>query len=389
MHKYLRGIYRMSRRDDFIRIMKHEQPEKLIVDFGGNPLSGMEGRSMQKLLEFLGYEASDDFEVLPFGKVRKLDEKILRHFDIDTRSVGTIIKPRKSLQKRISDDEYIDEWGIRRIYTGMYWDISEYPLKNATIDDLEKYQWPDPESIDMNEIEEYARQAKKLFEETDYIICAEHPVYGIFELGCWMCSFDDFLLKMAIDEAFVHKFFQIVLNYQKKVIDAYYGALGEWIHYTSSGDDFATQTSLFISPNMFRELIKPYFKERITYTKKYTAAAYLHHSCGSVFPIIDDLIDAGVDILNPIQPKAAKMQPENLKNAYGSRIVFHGGIDTQDILPFGTKESVEETVKETIGIMNHNGGYIFAAAHNIQEDVPPENIVYMLDAASKFGKRDQ
>ena len=188
-----------------------------------------------------------------------------------------------------------------------------------------------------------------------FMSCAEHPVYGIFELGCWMCSFDDFLLKMAIDEEFVHKFFEIVLDYQKKVIDIYYGALGRYIHYTSSGDDFATQTSLFVSPDMFRELIKPYFKERISYTKKFTNAAYLHHSCGSVFPIIDDLIDCGVDILNPIQPKAKDMQPENLKKTYGDRIVFHGGIDTQDILPFGTKESIENTVSETIDIMNKDG----------------------------------
>lgn len=379
----------MGRRENFYKILGHEQPEKLIIDFGGNPLSSMEGRSMYKLLEFLGFDVPETLETLPFGRVRRLDERLLKHFDIDTRSVGTILKPQKSQYKKISDDEYIDEWGIRRSFTGKYWDVVDYPLKNATVEDLGKYQWPDPESLDLKEIEEYARQAKKMYEETDCIICAEHPVYGIFELGCWMCSFDDFLLKMAIDEEFVHKFFEIVLTYQKKVIDIYYGALGKYIHYTSSGDDFATQTSLFISPNMFRELIKPYFKERITHTKKYTTAAYLHHSCGSVFPIIDDLVDAGVDILNPIQPKASNMQPENLKKTYGPKIVFHGGIDTQDILPFGSKESIEKDVRDTIGIMNKEGGYIFAAAHNIQEDVPPQNLVYMLEAANKYGKGDK
>ncbi|HEY5586089.1 MAG TPA: uroporphyrinogen decarboxylase family protein [Ruminiclostridium sp.] len=376
----------MGRREDFKRILKHEQPEKLIIDFGGNPLSSMEGCSMYTLLEYLGYDIPDEIEVLPFGEVRRLDERLLKHFDIDTRSVGKILKPQVSQYKKISDNEYIDEWGIRRIFTGLYWDAVGCPLKGATKEDLDKYQWPDPESIDKAEVEEFAKQAKKLYKDTDYIICAEHPVYGIFELGCWMCSFDDFLLKMAIDEEFIHRFFEIVLNYQKKVIDIYYGALGKYIHYTSSGDDFATQTSLFVSPNMFRELIKPYFKERINHTKKYTNAAYLHHSCGSVFPIIDDLADAGVDILNPIQPKASHMQPENLKKVYGSRMVFHGGIDTQDILPFGTKESIEETVRQTIDVMNKDGGYILAAAHNIQEDVPPQNLVYMLEAANKFGK---
>jgi uroporphyrinogen decarboxylase len=376
----------MSRRDDFNKILRHEQPEKLIVDLGGNPLSSMEGRSMQNLLDFLGFNNSDGNEDAFFGSTQKLDERILKHFDIDTRAVGTILMPQKSLYKRISDKEYIDEWGITRTFTGMYWDIIDYPLKGATVEDLEKYQWPDPESLNLDELDKYTKRAKKLYEETDYVICAEHPVYGIFELGCWMCGFDDFLTKMAIDEEFVHKFFEIVLNYQKKVIEKYYGALGEYIHYTSSGDDFATQSSLFVSPDMFRELIKPYFKERISYTKKYTKAAYLHHSCGSVFPIIDDLVDCGVEILNPIQPRAKDMQPENLKKTYGNKIVFHGGIDTQDVLPFGTKESIEKTVKETIEILNKDGGYIFAAAHNIQEDVPPQNLVYMLEAARKFGK---
>jgi uroporphyrinogen decarboxylase len=239
----------------------------------------------------------------------------------------------------------------------------------------------------MNEIHDVARQAKKLYEDTDYVICAEHPVYGIFELGCWMCGFDDFLVRMAMDTEFVHTFFDIVLTYQKKVLDRYYGALGTFVHYTSSGDDFATQSSLFVSPEMFTSLIKPYFKERIRHTKALTGAAFLHHSCGSVFHIIGELIDSGVEILNPIQPKAQDMEPERIKRRYGEKIVFHGGIDTQEILPFGTKERIEEVVESTIRIMNTNGGYIFAAAHNIQEDVPPQNLVYMLEAARKYGNR--
>ena len=374
----------MSRRDDFRKILRHEQPDKLIIDFGGNPLSSMEGISMYKLLNHLGYEVPNDIEILQFGRVRRLDERLLKYFDIDTRSVGTILRPKKSLFQKTTNNEYVDEWGIRRIFTGMYWDIIDHPLKGATVDDLMNYPWPDPESIDIKEIEEYVSQARYLFEETDYVICAEHPVFGIFELGCWMCSFDDFLLKMVLDEDFINRFFEIILNYQKKVIEIYYGALGKYIHYTSSGDDFATQSSLFVSPDIFRKLIKPYFKERISYTKKFTTAAYLHHSCGSVYPIIDDLIDCGVDILNPIQPKAKNMQPDKLKKKYGDKIVFHGGIDTQDILPFGTRESIEQAVKETIESMNINGGYIFAAAHNIQEDVPSQNIVYMLEAANKY-----
>lgn len=342
---------------------------------------------MYTLLDFLGYAPEQPFEALPFGITRRLDERLLRCLDIDTRSVGRILIPRKSQKKIISEREYIDEWGIRRVYTGMYWEQVGWPLKDATIDDLDRFEWPDPESIDPSEIALHAREAKRLFEETDYVICAEHPVYGIFELGCWMCGFDDFLVRVAIDTEFVHKFFSIILDYQKKVIAQYYGALGPWIQYTSSGDDFATQSGLFLSPEMFRSLITPYFAERIRVTKSFTKAAFLHHSCGSVFPIVGELADAGVEILNPIQPKAWQMDPRGLKDAWGNRIVFHGGIDTQEILPFGSAEQIEETVASTIRIMNENGGYIFAAAHNIQEDVPPEHLVHMFSAARRHGRK--
>jgi len=346
----------------------------------------MEGDSQTNLLKALGYTVPEKTERLLFGKVSRIDERLLKHFDIDTRSVGSIFRPQESQFKIITDDEYIDEWGIRRAFSGMYWDIVDYPLKGASVQDLKNYRFPTPSSIDMKEIEQAAHEAKRLYDETDYVICAEHPVYGVFELGCWLCSFDDFLLKMALDEEFVHLLFEKIFDYQKQVIELYYGALGKHIHYTSSGDDFATQSSLFVSPDMFRDLIMPYFKARIDHTKKFTSAAYLHHSCGSVFPIIDDLIECGVEILNPIQPKATNMQPKKLKDTFGDKIVFHGGFDTQEALPFGTQEEIESSVKMTIDILNKNGGYIFAAAHNIQDDVPPKSLICMLEAAKKYGK---
>ena len=374
----------MSRRTDFQRILTHQKPERLILDLGGCPLSSMEGNSMHKVLDYLGF-TPPAVDRLRFGKCRRLDERLLTRLDIDPRSVGEIYVPADSQYEVISEDEYVDEWGIRRRFTGLYWEQISWPLKGATLEDLDNFRWPNPDSIDRKLVEADAAEAKRLWEETDYIICAEHPVYGVFELGCWMCGFDDFLLRVGIDPEFVIKFFDKVWEYQKRVIEIYYGALGKHIHYTSSGDDFATQSSLFMSVDMFNEFIKPYLKKRISYTKQFTNAAFLHHSCGSVFPLIPDLVDAGVEILNPIQPMAAQMDPANLKSHYADKVVFHGGIDTQQILPFGTQESVEKTVRETIEIMNRDGGYIFAAAHNIQEDVPPQNVVYMFEAARKYG----
>lgn len=373
----------MSRRENFAKTMAHEKPDGLIIDLGGCPLSSMEGDSEKKMLDFLGFGEKQG-EDLPFGKTRRLDERLLTYFDIDTRSVGEIFTPQDSLFRKVSDTEYVDEWGVRRRFTGLYWDIVESPLKGASLDQLNSFPFPNPDSIDLKVLQAHVDRAKYLYENTDYVICAEHPIYGIFELGCWMCGFEDFLYRMALDEEWVHRFFERVLEYQKRVTEIYYSAIGPYVHYTSSGDDFATQNAPFFSPDMFRELVKPYFQERISYTKKFTKAKFLHHSCGSVYKLMEDLIDSGVDILNPIQPKAADMQPEKIKQAFGSRMVFHGGIDTQELLPFASQQEIEETVHKTIEIMNKDGGYIFAAAHNIQPDVNPQSLTVMLEAAKKY-----
>jgi uroporphyrinogen decarboxylase len=344
----------------------------------------MEGMSQHYLLEYLGYQPPEH-ERLPFGKVARLEEKLLKCLDIDTRSVGGILRPAESQYQMLSDDMYIDEWGIKRRFTGLYWDIVESPLKDADISALDNYRFPEGDSLDGAQIARITQDAKRLHDEGEYVICAEHPVYGVFELGCWLCGFEDVLTRLMLEPEFVHKLFGKILEYQKKVIDVYYGAIGPYIHFTSSGDDFATQANLFMSPGNFRQLIKPYLKECIAHTKRYTLAQFLHHSCGNVFDIIPDLIDAGVEILNPIQPVTDQMSPQSLKEHFGSRIVLHGGIDTQQLLPFGTQQSIEEGVHAAIEVFGKDGGYIFAAAHNIQQDVPPENVVHMFRAARRYG----
>jgi len=191
-------------------------------------------------------------------------------------------------------------------------------------------------------------------------------------------------MKMALEPDFVKAFSDIVLAYQRRIIEIYYGAIGKYIHFTCSADDYATQSSMFVSLDMFNELVKPYFKERLAYTKKYTDAAILHHSCGAISQMVNDIIDSGVDIINPIQPGAKNMDPQTLKEQFGTRVTFHGGLDTQTVLPFGTREDVAREVNGLLRVMSKDGGYIFAAAHNIQEDVPPQNVIQMFKSAREF-----
>ena len=231
----------MDRIKNFQDTVEHRQPKDIVMDLGGCPLSSVEGQTQARLLRYLGYDAPDDAPLL-FGKVRRLDERLLRALDIDTRSVGEIFRPRESQFRFLADDLYIDEWGIKRKFTGMYWDIVENPLKNATCADLDRYQWPDADSIDPAEIAAHVRCARELKQAGEYVICAEHPVYGVFELGCWLCGFDDFLTRLFIDEPFVRRLFDIILDYQKKVIAQYYGALGDLIHYSPAARRWRRKT---------------------------------------------------------------------------------------------------------------------------------------------------
>lgn len=361
----------MTRREAFRAILAHQTPDRVLLDLCGCPLSGLSEEAAHELYRLFGLDPKDGESL----------EKLLCSLDIDTRGVGGIFAPEKSVARRLSDAAYIDEWGIERRYTGLYWEIVSAPLANADVDDLDDYPWPDPDTIPQRLIDDAAARAKFFHEETDYVVCASHPVYGVFELGCWMCGFEEFMIRMIDDEPFVRRFGEIILDYQKRVIERYYPSIAPYIDYTSSGDDFATQADLFISPQHFADLVAPYFKERISFTKQYTDAAYLHHSCGNVSRLIPQLIDCGVDILNPIQPTGDAMQPARLKREYGKKIVFHGGLDTQHVLPDGTEDTIRTAVNDLLNVMQPDGGYIFAAAHNLQGDVPPENIVAMFRAA--------
>jgi uroporphyrinogen decarboxylase len=374
----------MNYRERFEATLAHQPVDRVPFDLCGTSLTGIDHpQTVDRLRGFLGFSSN-----YPHWYT-KMDERILQYFDIDFRRVGDILEPENSLSGKISETEYVDCWGVRRVYTGMYWDIKESPLKGASIEDLEKYPWPEAGKISMKQMDEFRAQAKKLYEETDYVICAEHPVYGVMELGCWMCGFDDFLFRMAAEPEFVTAFFDKVLAYQKEVIEIYYGAVGEYIHFTTSGDDFGTQTGPFISPLMFEELVKPYYAERISHTKKFTRARYFHHTCGSVHALIPSLLDAGVDILNPIQPNARSMEPGRLKKDFGDRLTFWGGIDTQHLLPKGSVDDVKREVFKVLDQISPNGGYVLSPAHNIQPDVPPENIAALFEAGKEYGYEQQ
>jgi uroporphyrinogen decarboxylase len=364
----------LAYRERFARTLAHQAVDRVPMDLGSTDMTEMEG-GPRRLAPLLGLAMT--------GSAEQMDEAVLQALDTDIRGVGGILTPPSEVARRISATEYINEWGITYRWNGHHDEAVGRPLAGATIADLDKYPWPNPERLDPAQIAAIRDRARYWYEKTPYVVCARHPFFGVMELGCWMCGFDDFLFRMAGEPQFVHRFFEIILDYQKRVADIYYAAVGPYIHFTSSGDDFGTQTGPFLSPRMFRDLVLPYLAERIRYIRRFTDAAFFHHTCGSVYTLLPALIDAGVQILNPMQPRAADMEPERLKREFGDRLTFYGGVDTQQLLPRGSPREVEAATRELIRTMSGDGGYILSAAHTIQSDVPLENVLAMYRAGKE------
>ncbi len=361
----------MNSRERFAKIMKHEQPDRVGIDIGGTCLTGMRPECHDRLMDVLG------FPLDPARGIR-VDERLMQWAGTDFRQVGDIAD-LPPFRKSITPAETVDCWGIRSNCVDGEWQMTGSPLHGATVDDLKSYPWPVPE-IDERQLAVWVEEAKRLKDEGKYVVAGNHPVFGCFELGCWMCGFDDFLLKMALDPDFIRTFFDKVLEIQLRVIEQYYGALGSYLDLAVSGDDFGTQNGPMISPEMFSELVAPYFTARIKRTKEIANCYYWHHSCGSVFKLLEPVIACGVDILNPIQTSAAGMEPARLKKFFGDRLVFWGGVDVQQFLPHASPDEIAPVIHELIDTLGKDGGYVMAAAHEMQDDTPPENIVAWMEA---------
>ena len=281
----------------------------------------------------------------------------------------------------------IDDWGGGQIEIEPgVWFPGYHPLADATtIEELEAYDgWPDMD--DPTRYSHVAAEAKKLADENQYAIMATPWLMFPFERAFGLQGMDKFLLNMAMYPDFAEALLRKNLYYCQTTIDPFPAAIGENIDMIKIGDDLGTQERLMISPRMYRKILKPIHAELIAHIKQHTKAKVFFHTDGDVFDLIEDFIEIGVDILNPIQTSAGKMSDlEGLKEKYGKDLVLCGAVDTQHILPHGTPEEVRQEMKRVINILGKGGGYMVASVHTIMHEVPPENILAMVDAVEEFG----
>jgi len=371
--------------------LSHREPDRPPLDLGSTPNTGISRLAYLKLVQYLGIQPTREVKVfhVPFQLV-EVEEEVLEVLHIDTRPVYAN-PPERSQASFLEDGRYKDEWGA--IYRPvkyqdqiLYYDIIESPLSNArTLRDIEAHPWPNPD--DPTPFEGLGEKAKKLRENTEYALVG-HPGFStsIFQTACGVRGYTNFLIDLVKRKELAHAVLQIITEIQIKRMKRYLQEVGPYLDVVCVGDDFCHQRGPLMSLQIFREIIKPYLQRYYETIKSFTPAKLHLHSCGAVHHILDDLIDIGVDIINPVQVSAEGMDPAWLKKRFGAKIVFWGGIDTQNILPYGSAEDVRREVRKITKILGENGGYVLSAVHNIQADVPPENIVAMFDEAYKLGK---
>ncbi len=374
----------MTPRECFHAAMNHEQPDRLLLDMGKH-IGSIHRRAYVKLKEYLGDErmVNENLILDRMAQTVVPDECLLERFDIDFRWV---VPNWVQVTERTDVPGYVDMWGVPYKAAGD-WDhcvVDGAPMRKATLETIDDFKWPDPH--DPEQFRGLREKARHLYENTDYVIGADAIKAGVLMNSLQMRGYDQFFMDLAIDKPFAEALMDRILDTLKEMWSRYMDEVGEYAQIAYVTDDLGSQTSLLVSPRMFRELLKPRMKELHDHIKSCADVQLMFHTDGAVLPLIDDFLEMSVDILNPVQTSVSGLEDTlALKDRFGDRLSFHGAIDVQQMMPNATKEELEQEVARRIYDLGRNGGYILAPCHNIGHDIPPENVVTLFEKAREFG----
>ncbi|MCF7875776.1 uroporphyrinogen-III decarboxylase [Candidatus Bipolaricaulota bacterium] len=386
----------MNSRERVLAALNHEEPDRVPLDLGGW-VTSMHKIAYENLVNYLRKDAQEPDKFPTKYRLKDwiqqlpdIDESVLSRLGIDTRYVrpGSPQGDSWKLDRWEDEDYYYvtDGWGVTRKKPkkeGLYYDIvfSKCPLKDATVKDLESYNWPDPEDPGfLKGVKDKAKEIKN----DGYAVVADFNFESWYE-NCWyMRGYERFYKDMYKNPEFVDALLEKVSDLHVKFLDMILEEVGEYLDVVMQGDDLANQDGPAMSLEMYRKFVKPKQAKVFDLINDKTDAKVFYHCCGSVKELLPELIDIGVDIINPVQVSAKGMDTEELEREFGEDLTFWGAIDTQKTLPMGSEKEVKEEVKKRVDDLSRDGGYVLTSVHNIQADVPPENIVTMFDTARKI-----
>jgi len=381
----------MTPRERVLLALNHKEPDRIPIDLGGTIVSSIAKSSYVALKQHLGLPL-EDIKLLDYvQQLPYVDDPLMQRFGVDLRMVQLPAATTAGVDIFEEGDYYafIDRWGSKLHmpkHNGFYFDWVDFPIKEPTMVALDNYHWPRPDPVEVNV--KLAERARHLYENTDYALVGSAVIGGgIFEQPARTMGLPNFLMALVSEPAFADRLMDKITDIYIESCNNYLDHAGQYIHVFTFWDDVAGQNGWLIRPELYRKMIKPKQRRLVDAIKKKTNAKLFYHSCGATRDLIPDLIDLGFDILNPVQVSAKGMDTQQLKKDFGKDITFWGGgVDTQHVLPFGKPQDVADEVKRRIDDLAPGGGFVFAAVHNIQALVPPENVVAMFDTALEYGK---
>ncbi|TFG63324.1 MAG: hypothetical protein E4H36_05885 [Spirochaetales bacterium] len=372
----------MTSRERYRAAIEHKEPDRVPIDAGQDLHNGIHEIAYRNLLKELG--ETDEIAIYDFMQhLAVVKESVLNRLHVDTRYI--FAGGPSDFQIRFEEDRsWLDEWGIRRKPCGYYDEAVEHPLAGCTLEDVKRYPWPNPS--DAGRFAGLREKAQKLHKQTDFALIGGSPA-TLFYLTSELVGFQEYMEKILTDPRVIELMVEKMLEFWIVFFDHYLEAIGDYIEVVWMGDDWGTQVGPIMDPALFRSMFVNRYKvltASIKKKKKHLKIAL--HSCGAVHWAMEDLIDAGIDILHPIQGDARELEdPARLKKEFGGRLAFYSNIRNQSVLPHGTPEEVAAEVKLKIRHLAPGGGYILSGGHNIQADVPPKNILALYDTGFKFG----
>jgi uroporphyrinogen decarboxylase len=381
----------MNSRERLLAAIHRQEPDRVPLDIGSTQVTGIHAIAYRGLCKTLdlpldSVELCDSIQQLALP-----DDNLIERLGVDVRGLFPLNSHNWNLREEDGGDHWLyhDEWGIthrRPKPGGLYYSIVQVPLPGPglTADDIENHAWPDmgdPQRI--LGLRELAVQ----YRAASYGVVLKSPFAGIFEMAQRIVGMENCLILMASDPKLARVLFDRLLGLKLAFWEMALPQLADAVDVVAEFDDYGTQTSQLISPRMFRQQLKPRLRTLLARIKQLAPGAKLFfHSCGNVRPIIPDLIEIGVQILNPVHVRAKGMEPVALKRDFGDALVFWGGgVDTQGVLPAGTPQEVRDDVQRNVEALAPGGGFVFSPVHNIQPDVPPGNLIAMWEALREYG----
>jgi uroporphyrinogen decarboxylase len=385
--------------------LEHRAPDRPAIDCGGTDCSSIHLIAYDRLRKHLGIEPRPIRVASKIQLAADCDEEIQNHFHADAK--GLYFGPRKWRSWDTGwgfDAQVPDLWrpeilpdeksvirdaagAIRyaRPAWGYYFDPASFVFADVQTPDefdkhpavFDRWDWP---AVDDESVQEYAARAKQVYVSTDRAVVASWRMHYL-QAGQIMRGYEQFMIDLLIDEPLVRGMLDRLHAAYMKRAKSFLDAMAKYVDIVFFADDLGTQNGPLVSPELYRKLIKPYWGELIGLVRKYNKKV-LMHSCGAIWEFIPDLIEIGVDAVNPVQITAHGMDPKGLKREFGKDIAFWGcGVSTQGVLDRATPQQVREDAKRNIGVFAPGGGFVFTPVHNIQFNVPPENIVAAYETA--------